>query len=375
MKLGLFVSPLGGIAPPFGHSEKGMAVTAALIGAGAALAGGIGSNIANGISTSNTNQTNMEIAKMNNETSQKQYEETMKWLQEQFYKQRQFSLEDRSYNSIGQTVQRALAAGINPSAIVGNGQSQGQSVSSVGAPSPSVLQAPHIMPQHFDFTGLSEGIGRAVDAFYENRLRQKQAEGLEYDNQIKAATAATAFWREMQQIRNLMADTDEKLSRLPKNSAEYQETLARKESIERDLWERIDNYNERRKQLENSNKLMARQEQHIGVEEAQAWTEIGIKRALANSQIQLNSENLKVFESVAAKNWEEAKNEFYRRGSVKEAVVTDKIHNELLKQYQGEKIRELGYRNSDVWHRDAWDLANYLSGAILQGLQTIPKYR
>ena len=135
MKLGLFVSPLGGIAPPFGHSEKcALTLGGALLASGiAASASATASGISNYLNNRNiaaTNETNMEIAKMNNDTSQKQFEETMNWLRYQFQKQREYSVEDRTHNDIGQVAQRALAAGINPAALVGSGQSSGQSVSS-----------------------------------------------------------------------------------------------------------------------------------------------------------------------------------------------------------------------------------------------------
>lgn len=263
------------------------AIASAVTAAGTTAA----QNSANSAAVRDTNATNLKIAYMNNINSQQQFEKNMQWLQEQFYKQRQFSLEDRAHNDIGAVVNRALAAGINPSALVGNGQSQGQNVSSVGAPAPTQFQAPHIEPAIFDYTGLSEGIGRAVDMFFENQLKNEQAKGAAYDNQIKAAQSSVAFWKEITQIRSMMADIDEKLSHIPVNSAQADVLRKQKESIERDLFEKIDSYNERREQLENGNAFMMRQTQHIGFEENMETMRYEMEKDLARSGIDLNAAN------------------------------------------------------------------------------------
>lgn len=399
MKLGVICSPLGGCLPPFGHSRKEIA-TAAIIGIAASAAAAIGGTVANTIAQNHannanedmvkdTNRTNYQIAQETNEMSQQQFQQNMDWSKEQFSKQREFALEDREYNSIQNQVKRAINAGINPAAVIGNGSAAYSTtpVSSVGTPSQSNFQAPHmeaghVDPVHYDFSGISESVGHAVDAYNNSRMINAQIENTYADTQIKRADSFTRLAENMARVRKLYTENEallqsNKLSESTRKKIEaeqksIEQQMSYFESVKEDMSKGIRLGNTR---VEREMKHIDFQEEHMADESKRAWTELGIHRALANSQIKLNSENLKVFESVAAHNWELAKNEYYKRGSIKEAALAAKIHRELLEQYQGEKVRELGYRNSDVWHRDAWDLANYLSGAILNGLQTIPKFK
>lgn len=399
MKLGVICSPLGGSQPPFGHSRK-EAATAAIIGAIATAAIGAGSAIANNVAQNHannanqdmvkdTNRTNYQIAQETNEMSQQQFNQNMDWSKEQFGLQRQYALEDREYNSIENQVKRAINAGINPAAVIGNGSAAYSTtpVSSVGTPSQSNFQVPHmdsghVDPVHYDFSGISESVGHAVDAFNQSRMINAQIENMNADTQIKRHQDLTTVAEGLARVRKMYSENEvmlqnAKLSESTRKKIEAEQDQIRQnmeyfETVKDDLVRGVRLGNTR---VEREMKHIDFQEEQMADESRRAWIELGIKRALANSQINLNEENLKVFESVAAHNWELAKNEFYKRGSVKESSLTAKIHRELLEQYQGEKVRELGYRNSTVWHRDAWDLANYLSGAILAGLQTIPKFK
>lgn len=396
MKLGLYCSPLGGVTPPFGHSRKEIGTLVALGGL-ALAAGGTIASVASQNSANNTNldavreanAANLQIARETNEMSQQQFNQNMNWSKEQFGLQRQYALEDREYNSIENQVRRAVAAGINPAAVIGNGSAAHQTtpVGSVGTPSQSNFQVPHmeaghVEPVNYDFSGISESVGHAVDAYNNSRMINAQVENIYADTQIKRHQDLTTVAEGLGRVRKLYSENQSLLASANLSEATRKKIEKEQEKIEQEMkyFEQVKDDLARGVRLGNTRveremKHIDFQEEQMADESKRAWTELGIKRALANSQIKLNEENLKVFESVAAHNWELAKNEYYKRGSIKEGALAIKIHRELFEQYQGEKVRELGYRNSTVWHRDAWDLANYLSGAILNGLQTIPKFK
>lgn len=316
MKLGLYCSPLGGVTPPFGHSRKEV-VTAAIIAGAATVAAAAGTAISNASSvsatnkankqiTEDTNATNLQIARETNEMSQHQFNKNMEWLQTQFAKEREYALEDREYNSIENQVNRAVAAGINPSAIIGNGSAAHQTtpVSSVGAPSQSnfqagYAQASHAEPTTFDFSGLSEGIGHAVDAYYQNKLVKASSEKANYDTQIASANAATQLWENVERIQNMIADTDYKISQSGVSKEQKNNLIKQREMLEEDLKFARDSYHHRMKQLETGNALMdaqasktRREERYIDFEQALAVKRLEIDSALAKSNIQLNSAQL-----------------------------------------------------------------------------------
>lgn len=112
---------------------------------------GIGSTLLNNKSQRETNETNMQIAQMNNQWSEKMME-----------KQHQYDLEmwnkNNEYNTASAQRQRLEDAGLNPSLMM-NGGSAGtaQGGSSVGMPSPST---PNIQPMRYD--GFANAINNTI---------------------------------------------------------------------------------------------------------------------------------------------------------------------------------------------------------------------
>ena len=185
---------------PFAPRSKMIAdeVTSSLIGAGASLVGnllGFGSN-------KSANQTNLEIARQNNEMQYKMFKEQLAYNEDMWNKQ-------NAYNDPSAQVQRLLAAGINPSAVFGAG-----SVSEAGslqAPSAPSLQQAHVNP----FTPDLSGVGDAVNAFFDNQLKNKQIKALGLDNegkqidlQFKASQLMLNIYEQIGRIDNQLADTN-----------------------------------------------------------------------------------------------------------------------------------------------------------------------
>lgn len=138
---------------------------AAELGAGLAMAGGslLGNALSNIFGSKNqasANRTNLQIAR---ETNQNQYR--------MFQEQNQFNLDmwnkQNEYNLPQAQVQRLLAAGINPSAVFGNGQvSEAGSLTSAPAPTLQMAQVHPFMP-NIDTSG-------AVNAFLQSQMQNEQ---------------------------------------------------------------------------------------------------------------------------------------------------------------------------------------------------------
>ena len=133
----------------------------ALVGAGSSLI----SNIFGRSSTSSANKTNMRIAQMNNEWSERMMQKQMdyntaQWEREAAYNDR-VRAETNEYNSASAQAQRLRDAGINPALAMSGanaGTSQGGSApsgNSVGLPSPTGAS---VQPYHYDFSGVGNAL-------------------------------------------------------------------------------------------------------------------------------------------------------------------------------------------------------------------------
>lgn len=131
----------------------------ALMSAGSSI-GNIFSNILGAKSQAAANRTNLQIAR---ETNQNQYK--------MFQEQNQFNLDmwnkQNEYNLPTAQVQRLLAAGINPSAVFGNGSvSEAGALTSAPAPTLQMAQVHPFMP-NIDTSG-------AVNAFLQSQMQNEQ---------------------------------------------------------------------------------------------------------------------------------------------------------------------------------------------------------
>lgn len=112
---------------------------------------GIGSSLLNNKAQKDTNKTNMQIAQMNNEWSEKMMEKQHAYDVEMWNK-------NNAYNSASSQRERLEEAGLNPSMMMQGGNAGvAQGGSSVGMPSPST---PNIQPLRYD--GFASAISNTI---------------------------------------------------------------------------------------------------------------------------------------------------------------------------------------------------------------------
>ncbi len=164
------------------------------------LTGLIGAGITAGSSTAATiatNQANKQIAQMNNAFNEKMMQKQMSYNKEmyqqqlgdqwQFYndaKQTQLGLyEDaKDYNSAAAQRQRLEDAGLNPFLMMNGGNAgsvQSQAVPHGAAPSAQGVSVPTAAPYSVDYSGISSGLGHAIDAYTQLRAQKSQADKLD----------------------------------------------------------------------------------------------------------------------------------------------------------------------------------------------------
>lgn len=164
------------------------------------LTGLIGAGITAGSSTAATiatNQANKQIAQMNNAFNEKMMQKQMAYNKEmyqqqlgdqwQFYndaKQTQLGLyEDaKDYNSAASQRQRLQDAGLNPFLMLSGGNAgsvQSQAMPHGAAPSVQGVSAPTAAPYSVDYSGISSGLGHAIDAYTQLRSQKSQADKLD----------------------------------------------------------------------------------------------------------------------------------------------------------------------------------------------------
>ena len=138
------------------------ALIAPAIAAGASLIG----NIFNKSSTNSSNRTNLKIAQMNNEWSERMMQKQMDYNTQMWNAQ-------NDYNDPSKQVERFKAAGINPALALGNistGTAQGGN--SVGMPSPSHVS---VQPNRYDFSGIGNALMSAISINNLNKVQESQA--------------------------------------------------------------------------------------------------------------------------------------------------------------------------------------------------------
>lgn len=141
-----------------------MALGSALVGAGASIIG----NLFNKSANDSANRTNIKIAQLNNEWSEKMMQKQMDYNTAQWQREADYNTEmwnkTNEYNSASNQAKRLREAGLNP-ALVMSGQNAGTasaasspSGNSVGLPSPSSAT---MMPNRYDFSGVGNAVNNA----------------------------------------------------------------------------------------------------------------------------------------------------------------------------------------------------------------------
>lgn len=383
MKLGVICSPLGGSQPPFGHSRKEAWVLPVVMAASAVFDGvmnSVGQNSANNANmdaVNATNATNLQISRETNAMSQKQFDDNMQWAREQFASQREYALEDREYNSIQNQVKRALAAGINPSAVVGNGSAAHSTipVSSVGLPSQSnfqagYAQAGHVEPVEYDFTGLRESVGHAMDAYYENRLKQANTRKTNADAQTAEINNLTQHLRNMAELRKTIAQIDSEIADKNTSEAQRDKLIKEKEQIQQFIDEQNETFGLRKQRLEKGNALLDKEGQkidrdieHIDFEERLEESRLQIEAALAKSQIGLNSAQQGKFMEEIRLIGQQVTTEVAKGNNISADTIIKRIEAAILKVEEEDKSSQHDF-NSDSYRQKVREVATYVKDIL-----------
>lgn len=145
-----------------------------IIGAGI---GGISSLLGSAFgskSQSDVNETNLQIAR-----------ETNKANREQLESQQQFALDmwnkEQEYNRLSNQVSRAREAGINPSAIIGNGSAEVAGQISNPAGNPMIGATMQAYDPSRSFSEVGTIAEQAINGYYQNRLLNSQVHKTEQE--------------------------------------------------------------------------------------------------------------------------------------------------------------------------------------------------
>lgn len=204
------------------------ATAASLIAAGVGTAGAVGGSIL-------SNKGNANIAQQGNEFNEKMFDKQVAYNKEMYQQQlgdqwkfyndaKQNSWDMAEYNSAPAQRERLEAAGLNPYLMM-NGGSAGTAQSSVQGSAPSVqgVNPPTATPYSFDYSGITQGLGMALDQVLkqpERDVKNAEASNLRIEGKYKAA-------KMIAEIINMRTDAKTKEGRLALDKLIY--------SIDKDL--------------------------------------------------------------------------------------------------------------------------------------------
>lgn len=281
----LFV-PLGVDSTPIGQRKQIAApLGAALISAGAGLVGnllGIGSqkaaNETNLQATRETNKMNFQIAQEANRLSSEQFAQNMNWLKEQYY-------DTDSYARLRQNLSQG---GLNPALAYGSASPVG----SVGQASPSAfhtaqMEAGHVDPISYD--SLSESVGSAINAFYDNQYKTVQTESTRLDNSGKKLDLEIRAIENRQKIDKMVVDLENSKKQGKKTEKEIEEIEERIKGLRQQGRLFDDQYADLVEKPKKENRLLDMQGDSIEKDIEKKKIENYLLPELLRSQINLNS--------------------------------------------------------------------------------------
>lgn len=146
----------------------------------AAIAGGstlLGS-LANILGQSSANRTNVQLQQETNALNYKMFQESQEFARQQ----QQLAME---YNDPAEQAKRLRAAGINPAGVFGNGSVS--EVSQASAPSAPSMVAPQVQP--LDYSGVGAAGQFAMQAYFENELKNAQIDKTQQESRIAEVNA------------------------------------------------------------------------------------------------------------------------------------------------------------------------------------------
>lgn len=205
-----------------------MPVASAIMGA-ATLGGGLLSSIFGKKSNDRTNETNMKIAQMNNEWSEKMMDKQNQYNIAQWQREAEFSkqqaadanafteyMQDKAnqYNSAQEQAKRLREAGLNPSIVMNGGnagtaqgasgaQAATPSGNSVGLPSPSSAQV-----RPYDYSGFSRAITDAAMVALQVQKQQAEVTNMNLNNEYLYKSMQNRLNQDFEKYRAQKYDTD-----------------------------------------------------------------------------------------------------------------------------------------------------------------------
>ena len=187
------------------------------------------------------NENEYRIAEMNrdmqretNEMNKQLVEAANKQNYQMFKEQNAFNLDmwnkQNQYNSPAAQVQRLKAAGINPAMALGQSTPASSISSAQGSPSQAAqMVAPRMdyHPSPYDFSFIGDSAGQAVNAYYDNQLKNEQAKKVAADGQISAINAQFQSQRNVLDMMKMRGEIDKLLSdkKLTDEQREYYESV------------------------------------------------------------------------------------------------------------------------------------------------------
>lgn len=278
---------------------------AAAIGAGASLIG----NIFSKKSSDNANSTNMKIAQMNNEFSERMMQKQMDYNTGVLNTQNKFAEKQAAdanvftekmwnktneYNSAKAQAERLRAAGLNP-ALVMSGQNAGTaqgasgaqaatpSGNSVGLPSPSGTS---VQPYRYDFSGIGSALMTAYQMDYQKNKSDAETRYINMQSDYYGAKA-------MAEIGKIYSETK---SHTAKTYYQNLMNMFGKDMMNQDYINKVHQNQSMEVQIMNTirqgvlmDKQIARYDERMNAEIA----DLVASTALKYSQRQLNKEQLK----------------------------------------------------------------------------------
>lgn len=179
------------------------------------LVGDVVGGISNYFSQKSANDTNVLLTRETNKQNRQMFDDQLNFTREMFDKQNE-------YNTPAAQRARYEQAGINPYMALGNLQSG--NASSVTTPSGIPAVAPHVQAN----TAIGDTIKQMASDFNEQRLKNEQIGALKEAN--RQAAVDTRF-----KLTEKRLDLSERMSRIDKNSADYQKLLRESRSLDTEL--------------------------------------------------------------------------------------------------------------------------------------------
>ena len=324
------------------------AVAAGLTG-GLGLASSVGSGIANKKAQDAANETNLQIARENNEFNERMMEKQMEYNTRMYEQSLQDSRETwqqqfdatNAYNTPAAQRQRLEEAGYNPLLMTQNigtvsGSSATSTAGSVQGVTPATAQPVQVQPSRFDFSTAAGSIAAGLDLYMGYQKNRAETEQLNIENKFLA--------------QRIMRELAESLSRQKNNEAKSK-TLDALRDTEVQL--QLANYSNVLQQTENLKAV------HRGLVIQNVMDSLTLKKwpELLNQRISENAARIVSLLSSGAASRAQAQRDLAQKIVLEAQAEGIKINNFIAFQTAGDVI-ENAWNTTEMLRKD---LDNYIS--------------